>query len=183
MQACAVTGLRQTENLYIDKQGNWLDYAYVPAYIRRFPFYTANTGNSLAAHKMMIMVDEAGLSESEDPFFDRSGKATEKWQMTEDFISDFTSSEQLTSTFIKKITGLGLLEAFDAQINPKMQKSMHITGIYRVNEDRLNRLSRKIIKDLMLQGELSRIYAHLISLENFAKLLDLSANKDRIATT
>ncbi len=50
--------------------------------------------------------------------------------------------------------------------------------MHRVNEDRLNQLPAKAIKAMMSRGELSRVYAHLISLENFAKLLDLSVVDD-----
>jgi hypothetical protein len=60
-------------------------------------------------------------------------------------------------------------------VNPERQDSLRLTGMYRVNETRLNRLAAKTIRSLMQGGEMSRIYAHLISLENFAKLLDLSA--------
>ena len=68
-----------------------------------------------------------------------------------------------------------MLEAFDAQINPQQADGMRVTGMHRVNENRLNSLDAGTIKRLMQQGSLSRIYAHLISLENFAKLLELSA--------
>jgi len=182
MQACVVTGLRQAENLFIDEHGNWQDHAYVPAYIRRFPFYTVDTNDSLQAGKLMIMVDEFGLSKSENPFFDGSGKATDKWKKMESFIADFISAQKLTLTFTEKIEDLELLEAFEAQVNPQLQKRMQVSGMFRINENRLNSLSNRVIKDLMIQGELSRIYAHLISLENFAKLLDLSISKDQLST-
>ncbi|MCP4432025.1 MAG: SapC family protein [Gammaproteobacteria bacterium] len=183
MQTCVVTGLKQAENLFVDCQGNWQDYAYVPAYLRRFPFFSADMNDDgLQADKCMIMVDELGLSESENPFFDCSGKATDKWKLMQTFISETISAQKLTLAFTTKIENLGLLEAFEAQINPQLQSRMQLTGMFRINEDRLNRLASRIIKDLMNQGELSRIYAHLISLENFARLLDLSADKDKLST-
>src|SRR5437773_2591744 len=37
-QPVAVLGLREQQNLFVDAQGHWLPGAYVPAYVRRYPF-------------------------------------------------------------------------------------------------------------------------------------------------
>ena len=174
MRASVITGLRHDENLFVDDRGDWREQAYVPAYVRRFPFYVTD-GTEGSADKKMIMVDEAGLEESDDPFFDAAGEATDKWRAQEALIADFIAAEHRTVEFAAHMAELDLLEAFDARVNPEQQNSMHVIGMYRVNEDRLNRLPAKTIKAMMSRGELSRVYAHLISLENFAKLLDLSA--------
>ncbi len=174
MRASVITGLRNAENLFVDARGNWLEQAYVPGYVRRFPFYVVD-GPDGSPGKKMIMVDESGLEESDDPFFDAAGEATDKWRAQEILIADFIAAEHRTVEFGARMAELDLLEAFDARVNPEQQNSMHLTGMYRVNEDRLNRLPAKTIKAMMSRGELSRVYAHLISLENFAKLLDLSA--------
>src|SRR4051794_24220509 len=34
----AVLGIRDNENLFVNAQGVWRENAYVPAYIRRYPF-------------------------------------------------------------------------------------------------------------------------------------------------
>ena len=167
--------MQQNQNLYTDAHGDWLEAAYVPASVRRFPFYAVAAGGADNLDKTLIMVDESGLAASDDPFFDRHGKATAKWQSSETFIADFVVAEKQTALFAARMAELGLLEAFDAQVNPERQDSRQVTGMYRINEERLNRLAAKTVRELMLQGEMSRIYAHLISLENFAKLLDLSA--------
>ena len=174
MRASVITGLRSAENLFVDARGDWREQAYVPAYVRRFPFYVVD-GKDETPDKKMIMVDESGLEESDDPFFDAAGEATDKWKAQEILIADFIAAEHRTVEFAAHMAELDLLEAFDARVNPEQQNSMHVIGMYRVNEDRLNRLPAKTIKAMMSRGELSRVYAHLISLENFAKLLDLSA--------
>jgi len=174
MRASVITGLRADENLFVDAKGDWFEQVYVPAYVRRFPFSVVDgpEGGS------MVMVDESGLELSDDPYFDAAGEATEKWKAQQELVSDFIGAEKRTDEFAAHLAELDLLEAFNAQVNPQQQESMHVTGMYRVNEDRLNRLPAKTIKSLMMQGELSRVYAHLISLENFAKLLDLSVVAD-----
>ena len=74
MQVCAVTGLQQGENLFCDDRGNWREHTYVPAYIRRFPFYTVLASDTSEPDRRIIMVDESGLIPSTDPFFDTGGK-------------------------------------------------------------------------------------------------------------
>jgi len=180
IQASVVTGLREAENLFVDREGNWQEHCYVPASVRRFPFYSVDTRVD-GVVRSVICVDETGLEVSAHSFFETSGEASKNWVKMEKLITDFNAAEKLTLDFGAMLDRLGLLEAFEAQINPTQQKRMHVTGMYRVDEERLNQLPAKVIKDLMKKGELSRIYAHLISLENFAKLLDLAAGKDAAA--
>ena len=179
MRASVITGLRQNQNLFVDAQGDWQAQVYVPASVRRFPFYAVATDDD-STDKTLVMVDESALVSSDEPFFDRHGEATAKWKSSEVFIADFAAAEKQTALFAARMAELGLLEAFDAQVNPEQQDSLQVTGMYRINEDRLNRLAAKTVRELMVQGEMSRIYAHLISLENFAKLLDLSAAAEQI---
>lgn len=40
----AIVGLRDDENLFVDRDGGWLAGAYVPAYVRRYPFILAEYG-------------------------------------------------------------------------------------------------------------------------------------------
>jgi len=44
----AVVGLRENENLFVDATGNWRDDAYIPAYVRRYPFCLVETDQSAA---------------------------------------------------------------------------------------------------------------------------------------
>ena len=179
MRASVITGLQQNQNLYVDAQGDWQEQVYVPASVRRFPFYAVVAGD-VSTDKTLVMVDESALVSSDEPFFERHGEATAKWKSSEVFIADLAAAEKQTALFAARLAELDLLEAFDAQVNPQQQGSLKVTGMYRINEDRLNRLAAKTVRELMVKGEMSRIYAHLISLENFAKLLDLSAATEQV---
>jgi hypothetical protein len=52
---------------------------------------------------------------------------------------------------------------------------MHLTGMRRVSEKSLENLNAAQLKNLMRKGILARIYMHLMSLENFARLLERKA--------
>jgi hypothetical protein len=65
-----------------------------------------------------------------------------------------------------------LLQPFEAHAFPKGGRDLHLVGMHRVDENRLNALEGRVIKGMMKRGELSRIYAHLMSLDNFRYLMD-----------
>ena len=68
-----------------------------------------------------------------------------------------------------------LLEPFTLQTSLKERGAMNLGGMYRVDERKLEFLNAAQHKNLIRKGIMGRIYAHLISLENFARLL---ARKD-----
>jgi hypothetical protein len=53
--------------------------------------------------------------------------------------------------------------------------AMHLTGMHRVAEAKIEHLNTSQLKNLAKKGVLGRIYAHLLSLDNFARLLDRKA--------
>jgi len=182
MMPVAVLGLNAGENLFTDREGKWQEGVYSPAYIRRYPFLTEPVSpeelDSSEDCRKPILVDETALDNAAPSLFIANGVATAEWEKVETFISDYISAERLTLSFTRKLDALKLLEPFDAQIHPATGDKVTLQGMYRVNESRLNGLPAKSVKEMMQTGELSRIYAHLISLENFAKLLDRSASRN-----
>ena len=70
----------------------------------------------------------------------------------------------------------GLFEPFTMQANLRAEKKpLQMTGMYRVVEKNLENLNAAQLKNLMRKAILPRIYLHLISLENFGRLLDRRA--------
>ena len=58
------------------------------------------------------------------------------------------------------------------QAVPNEGSPLVMTGMYRVAEHKLVALAPEKLKELTQQGILARVYAHLISLSNFGRLLD-----------
>ena len=54
---------------------------------------------------------------------------------------------------------------------------MQMTGMHRVAEKNLEKLDTAQLKNLMRKGYLARIYLHLLSLENFGRLLDRKSER------
>jgi hypothetical protein len=172
----AVTGLNQDENLFVGKDGEWEKDLYVPAYVRRWPFFGVRIEGEQAKNgNILICVDESGLEESKTSVFDTSGNPSTDFQPTQTLISEMEGARPATEHLCQTVKEFGLLEPFEAHAFPKSGREMRLRGMFRVNENKLNELQAKDVKRLMKSGELSRIYAHLMSLDNFKFLMDRAA--------
>jgi hypothetical protein len=173
----AVTGLEAGRNLFVDSAGRWETHAYVPAYVRRWPFFGAPVaGREAGEPDTLIMVDPAGLAaDAAPPVFDAGGAPGAEWTRIETLVRDMEGARRQTDAFVETLVGLGLLEPFEAHAFARTGRDLHLRGMRRVSEDRLNALDGREIKRLMKRGELSRVYAHLMSLDNFKFLLDRAA--------
>ena len=54
----ALLGLRQDENLYVDADGQWAQNAYVPAFVRRYPFVLAEKPAGQEGDDFTVFLDE-----------------------------------------------------------------------------------------------------------------------------
>jgi hypothetical protein len=177
----AVTALAAQDNLFVGPAG-WAPFCYVPAYVRRWPFFslpvTPREGEA-AAGSAVICVDPAGLVADAPALFDAEGQGTEAWRPYDALVREMETARGQTEALLATLKEHRLLEPFDAMAYPQAGRSLHLTGMHRVSEQRLNALEGRVLKGLAKRGELSRIYAHLISLDNFRYLLDRTAARDR----
>jgi hypothetical protein len=68
-----------------------------------------------------------------------------------------------------------LLEPFTLQATVNQGGKLQLTGMHRVDEKKIEHLNVSQFKNLAKKGILGRIYAHLLSLENFSRLLERRA--------
>ncbi|MCG8432878.1 MAG: SapC family protein, partial [Gammaproteobacteria bacterium] len=128
----------------------------------------------------LVCVDDAVLEPVDDPFFSIDGEITDKWQKTETLIRDMETGRQQTEQLVESIAQNDLLEPFEAHAYAKNGKDLRLRGMYRISETKLNALEGKTVKQLMKRGDLSRIYAHLMSLNNFKDLLDRAVSQSAV---
>lgn len=176
----AITGLNQDQNLFIGDDGEWEKDSYIPAYVRCWPFFGVRlTGEEAKNGNILICVDESGLETSSQAVFDAEGKTSTDFAPVQTLISEMEGARPATEHLCQSAKELGLLEPFEAHAFPKGGQEMRLRGMFRVNEDKLNELQGKDLKRLMKHGELSRIYAHLMSLDNFKLLMDRAAARQK----
>lgn len=174
--AVAVLGITAGENLFY-AGGKWAAGAYIPAYARRYPFCMAKVSlNQVEQKDRLICVEKSALDEAGEAMFDAGGQPGEKWKGMERLLSEYEADLERMREMCALLVDYGLVEQFTMQATLNKDKgggAMQITGMYRVAEKNLENLNAAQLKNLMRKGYLARIYVHLLSLENFGRLLDL----------
>lgn len=175
----AVLGLRKAENLFVDASGRWRALSYIPAYFRRHPFCIAEVPKPDGGQpQRLVCVQEDQLEPSDEPLLTADGEPTERWRSVEKLLEAVEGARQQTRALAKRLEVLDLLVPFDALATTRDGQQMRLAGMYRVDEQRLEKLPAKSLEQLAAKGHLRCIYAHLVSLENFARLLDMTAQRD-----
>jgi hypothetical protein len=173
----ALLGMREGENLYVSKQEQWLA-SYVPAFVRRYPFVLAE----LQGQQMGVCIDEgfAGLNETEgEPLFDGKGNNTPFLQNALDFLNRYQVEYLRTERFCQRLKEMDLLTEMNAKADLFDGTSLTINGLMVVDERKLLALSDARALEVFRSGELSWIYAHLVSLSNMNRLVDKLAHLKR----
>jgi len=175
----AVLGLATSENLFCE-QGKWTGDAYIPAYARRFPFCMAKVNvNRVEQKDRLICIEKSYIDEAGEAFFvDKA--PTEKWKTLEKLLGEYENDLERSREMCSILSDYGLLEPFSMQATPKDDpgaKPLQMAGMFRVAEKNLENLNTAQLKNLMRKGILARVYVHLLSLENFGRLLDRRASR------
>jgi hypothetical protein len=167
----AVLGVAGQENLYLSG-GNWDQAVYVPAYIRRYPFCMARvTLNAVEQADRLICIEKAFLAEDGERMFADDGAPLERWKPIEKLLNEYEADLERTREMCAILADYALLQPFTLQANLKSGGAMNLGGMYRIEEKKLEFLNAAQHKNLIRKGIMGRAYAHLLSLDNFARLL------------
>ncbi len=175
----AVMGLNAGENMFLAKEGLFEAGVYVPAYIRRYPFVFANDA---AAGQMILCIDRAAefIVEGGDmPFFEADGKPSEYTQNCINFCNEYEGERQRTQSFVDLLKELDLFESKRANFTPANPdgtagEPQLVAEYFGVSEEKLNALPIEKYTELRDNGALAQIYAHLVSLAGWDRLIALA---------
>jgi hypothetical protein len=170
----AVMGARAGENVFVTAAGDVDPEVYLPAFVRRYPFVFAGDNQS---EQMLVCIDRAApmIGENPDlPFFN----GDEPSQYTQDaieFLKEFERHRQATDMFVKAIIDFDLFEEKSVSISNRTEKGeeeqVKIADYFAISEEKLNALSKEKFAELREKNLLAPIYAHLISLLTWPRLI------------
>ncbi len=172
----AVLGLQAQENLFVQNDA-WTPGVYLPAYVRRYPFCMARvTLDNVEQAERLICVEKEYIAESGgEPMFDAKQEPLPRWKEVEKLLEEYEADLERTKEMCGILADYGLLEPFTMQATLNAGGSMHLTGMFRVDEKKIEFLNASQHKNLIKKGVMSKIYIHLLSLDNFGRLLDRKA--------
>jgi len=174
----AVMGLNGGENMFVRPDGLFEPGVYVPAYVRRYPFVYANDE---AGDQMVLCIDRAAefIVEGGDmPFFE-DGQPSQYTKNCIEFCNNFEMERQRTVNFVQLLKDLDIFELKTANFTPTNNdgtsgEPQKIAEYFGVSEDKLNALPPEKLVELRDNGALGQIYAHLLSLVGWDRLIALA---------
>jgi hypothetical protein len=165
----AVVGIRDNENLFVSADGRWREDAYIPAYVRRYPFIFSEVPNT---DRLVLCVDEDSEqyeADSTQPFF-IDGKPSENLQRALKFSELFHSQLDETRRFSAWLEENGMLEEKMARAEMANGQSYTMRGFRLINPEKINTLTDVQILELHKKGWLALLYFHLQSLQHWPAL-------------
>ncbi|MBA4803482.1 MAG: SapC family protein [Brevundimonas sp.] len=177
-QPVAVMGLRSGENLYVSADGEFRGDAYIPAYVRRYPFVFANDD---VQKRLILCIDRAApfiVEGGTTPLFE-DGQPSAYTRQAMEFCNNFEQERQRTDAFVQLLKDLDLLDVREANFTPRNPdgtpgQAQKLAEYYAVSEDRLKALPAEKLAELRDNGALGQIYAHLVSLLGWDRLIALA---------
>src|ERR1700735_796491 len=105
----AVVGLRNDNNLFLDKQGHWVNGAYLPAYVRRYPFILMDDPDR---KQFVLCIDETTdmLSESGEYKLFEGEEPSEFTKSAMEFCAALRQQGDATDAFVKALKEFDLLK-------------------------------------------------------------------------
>lgn len=172
----ALCGLTPGSNLYVGEAGRWKPGAYVPAYLRRLPFFLARTAPT--SEQLVLCIDPRApqVSETEgEALFDAAGKATPQLERALAFTRSVEEGILRTRAVTERLNQLGLLKPAVVKFQHH-GKPLRVDGFFAVDRPALAALPAAEFVELRDKGWLEPIYAHLLSLGGVQELArDLAA--------
>ncbi len=158
------------KNLAIDEEGRFRG-AYVPAFLRRYPFIMVKTGEDEMALGFDI---ESGCFSSPEGerLFDDEGKATNTLNNIGTFLKSLEDEFIITRNMVAELERLGILEERVLTIG-EGENAKKIGGFKTVEHERLTALSDDVLADMVKKGWIEVITLQQFSVKNFEKIVAL----------
>lgn len=174
-------------NLFVDAQGRWRADAYIPAYVRRYPFVFLEDATQAA---FTLCIDEAapglrpaaagpkaGESAVAQPLFDDRGQPTALTSSALDLCRDYQAQQATTRRWMQALVAAGVLVERRADVVLADGRTLAVEGFQVIDEERLAALPAAELIRLRDAGWLPAVYAHLASAGLWPKLADWASHR------
>jgi len=162
----------ERSNLFV-ADGAWEAGAYVPAYVRRYPFGFISTinpeGFALAIDAGSERVARGG--EEGAPLFE-NGAPTDLTRQALSFCDAFQREAAATQAFGAALKAQGLLIDQRADATLSDGRKVGLDGFQVVDAERFAQLADAVVVEWHRKGWLALVHFHLASLDRFRALLD-----------
>ena len=102
-----VTGLASQQNLFVMWDNTWDRRAYVPAYVRRYPFCMTRVmvdGNE--APERVACVEKRAINDKGEKLFDDKGGSTPEWEARQKLLFEYEADLARTAADVREAQGV-----------------------------------------------------------------------------
>ncbi len=160
-------GLNEGVNTFMGDDGRFKEVAYVPAYVRRYPFLLAKLQPD--SEELSLCFDPTtnaiGEFKEGETLFEKD-QPTERTKSILDFCEQFEQAGQRTGQFMQNLESMKLLMDGEVSIQQEgVEQPFVYRGFRMVNEEKVRDLRGDELRKINQNGMLPMIYAHLFSLQ------------------
>jgi hypothetical protein len=165
----ALLGLRKKENLFVDIEDHW-DAYYIPAFVRRYPFVPANGPNG----QLLVCIDADAdcLRSNEGQALFSGGNPAPVLEHALSYLSDFHASGLAAAATCRRLAEYGLFREVGTLAQVPGGECFQLSGLQVIDEDKLRALDAAAVYELFRHGDMTLIYAHLLSMGNMQRLVE-----------
>ncbi len=169
----ALLSVQEGANAFLLPDGNWRPQAYIPAYVRAFPFVFVD---DKARDTVIVGMDPSAkaISATAGSALFEDGKPSPALNEAIGFCSTYRDSVAASTTFGIALEQAGLLQEEEATINFTAGGSARIRGFKILKADRLANVPDETFLDWRRRGWIAPIYAHLHSSQRWSSLVELA---------
>lgn len=170
-----VLGLENEKNLFVDGFGTWRKGAYVPAYVRRYPFISLKVDDGqqlLCADLASERIVNASRSGAE-ALFDEKGGPTESTSQIIELCRAMDDDNSQTIEFSKALKDAGLLVQKHADVSLNDKRRFTLDGFYIVDLEAFRKLPGEKLEEWNAKGWVELIVLHIASQNNWQELMEL----------
>ena len=166
----AVLGLRGTRNQFVSDDGVWQEGAYIPAYVRRYPFILMESPDKL---QYSLCIDEAAAHFVDDgqALFE-DGKPSEICKKALEFCSAYQGQHSFSLEFTATLEKYSLLVENRAAVTLASGESLSLSGFRVIDEEKFMGLPDDVFLDWRQRGWIPLVYCHLLSMSNWQSLTE-----------
>lgn len=172
----AVLSVISNNNMYVDLNGNWLG-TYIPTYISTYPFRLSKIKDR---DNYILCIDtESGLisDTTGDPIFSFDGYLSSSVKNVQETLKNFQQSIVKTDFAVSSLAESGVITGWRLNIKTRENDNI-VSGLYRVDEQRLNALDNETYLNLRKTQAIPIAYAQLFSVSTMPNLGHLARQRE-----
>jgi len=175
----AALGFNPDDNLFVNAQGEWDRFTYIPAYVRRFPFILLG---EQGAERLRLGIENTAASAKADARALFEGeKETETVRAALNMCEQFHQAYLFTREFSQAMADSKLVEERTLDVTLANGEKVNVGTFNAVNEEKFKELPDAKVLEWKKKGFLHAVYFHLQSLNNWDTLLAKANDKANTA--